>query len=181
MKILHYMIQVTRLKMICGLFCAGLTGLFLFCFVYGLGAEEEKEEIEIKTVIKEIQGEVSYLSPRINPQYISVTYKEERGTAYEMVLFIDEDLEVEHKRDLSEIGIGDTVGITYHEITEIPKEGRERTKRVAKILRFVRPADEATRKKYGLIKKEEPPVEGGDAGYGTGMLRSGEKIKGYRE
>ncbi|MFC1514953.1 hypothetical protein ACFL5X_03530 [Candidatus Omnitrophota bacterium] len=170
-------------KTIRGLFYTGLICLFFF-YPAGISTALEDKEEEVITEVKEVQGEVSSLTPRINPQYIGVTYKEEQGVAYEIVLCIDEDLELAHKRDLTEIGIGDTVDITYHEITETAKDGKQRTMRVAKNIRFVRPADNATLMKYGLVARDEFPAgeqdAGQDAGYETEILRAGEKIKGYR-
>ena len=127
------------------------------CCLVVVGQAQQDQEVEIDIEIKHVQGEVSSITTPNNPRYIGITYKEDKesSTAYEMVLYIDKDLRLVHKRQLSEIGIGDTVDVTYHKITETTEEGRKSIKQVAKMIRFVRRADKDTRHKYGIYTEEE--------------------------
>jgi hypothetical protein len=135
--------------------------LGLFCFVGMSQAQQGKEE-EAVVEIKQVQGEVSSLSPKNNPKYIGITYKEdqERGTAEEIVLFIDKDVKLVHKRKLDEIGIGDKVDVTYNEITTMTEEGQKKiNNRIAKVIGFVGGPDKATRQKYWRLNEEEKEEE----------------------
>jgi hypothetical protein len=101
---------------------------------------------------KQVTGEVSSIHPRKNPRFIGITYAEGGGAAREMVLFIDKNVGLVHIKSVSDIGIGDSISVTYYEITETNKEGKERTKRVARVVRLVQKADEEKLEKYGLVE-----------------------------
>ena len=129
--------------------------LFLPCLNLISQAQQVQEEVVVET--KQVQGEVSSLTPRGKPEYIGITYKEdnEKGTGYEIILFMDKDIKLVNKNELSEIGIGDTVDVTFEEITTTTQDGGSQNRRVAKSIRFIRKADEATLRKYGLIRDKE--------------------------
>jgi hypothetical protein len=133
-----------------------ISGLVLFTFIIAALAQETKEE-EITVEVKQVKGEVSSFSPGNNPRYIGITYKEDKesSTAYEMVLSIDEDVILKHKRQLSEIGLGDTVDVVYEQRFKTTEQGEKRIiSRIAKIIIFIRPADEQILRKYGLIEDQ---------------------------
>lgn len=113
MQVSNYQSPANTLKKIGGLFCVGL---FLLCFIQGARAEKSKDETKTKTVIKEVQGEVSALTSH----FIAIVYKKdkEKGIEYEMALPIGEDVRVVYKRRLEEIEVGDIVKVQYEEVQE---------------------------------------------------------------
>jgi hypothetical protein len=141
--------------------------LFLFSLDTHLKAEEEEPTITTET--KEVQGEVSM----IGRDYISVVYMRDldKGIEYEMQLPIDEDLSFIHARDLNEIKVGDIVRVTYEEVTE-EYQDESKTSRKGKVINFVK---SAVREQITEEVFDEPVAE-----YNTDVLRSGEKIKGYK-
>lgn len=88
-------------------------------------------------VIKGISGEVSAISK----DFIAVVYRrdEAKGTEEEIALPIAKGVIIEHKKNLSEIGVGDTVNVEFEEVAEEPREGA-RSKRVARVISFTRAA-----------------------------------------
>jgi len=103
-------------------------------------AEQAKEGAgPIRTTAdnKEIQGEVTSISK----DYIAITYlvDGQKGTEYEMLLPIDKNVKLEHKRSLDEIAIGDIVRVQFREVAD---EYKNETKKSRKgtIISFVSPA-----------------------------------------
>lgn len=110
--------------------------LFIIFFLFQ-NAQAEKAEIKTGNVMKGVSGEVS----AIGKDYIAIVYNRDmkKGTEEEIMLSIAKDIKLEHKRSLSEIGAGDTVEVQFEEVTEQTNEG-PRTKRIAKVIRFIRAA-----------------------------------------
>lgn len=92
---------------------------------------------KIGRVIKGISGEVSAISK----DFIAIVFRrdEAKGAEEEIALPIAKDVIIEHKKSLSEIGVGDTVNVEFEEVTE-EAAGGSQSKRVAKVISFVRPA-----------------------------------------
>lgn len=108
-------------------------------------APKETKENIIKSVTKEVSGEIS----AIGKDYISIIYKrdEKKGTEYEMLVPIDTSTKLERKKSLSELNIGDTVKIQCEDMTLEDTSGEKKMERKAKVISFVSPA----------VKKPEPP------------------------
>lgn len=129
--------------------------LILFCFIsltYIQAEQNKGQTVELKRV----QGEVSSLSPKVDPLYIGIVYlqDEAQGADYEIILRISKNTSITHKKSLSEISIGDSVDVTYEVITGLDEAGVEQSEKVAKDIQFVSAADDAVLAKYGL--KEDP-------------------------
>lgn len=88
-------------------------------------------------VVKGISGEVSAISK----DFIAIVYRrdEAKGTEEEIALPIAKGVIIEHKKNLSEIAVGDTVNVEFEEVAEETREGA-RSKRVARVIRFTRAA-----------------------------------------
>lgn len=129
----------------------------LFCFISMPYAQAEQKQ-EPTVEVKQVQGQVSSLRPKNDPRFIGIIYSqdEEKGADYEIILPISKDTSVTHKNNLSEIGIGDTVSVTYETVTEVVEGGEKHSENIVKDIQFVSVADEATLEKFGLI---EDPVE----------------------
>jgi len=119
----------------------------------GVVYAKEKAEPEIKKIeTKEVIGEIISFSPMKNPRFIGVAY-EKGNVGYDAFFEIDKNVKIVHKRSLDEIKLGDRIAVTYNEITQITEEGREQTKRVAKKIRFVKPATRKLRPEPGETKE----------------------------
>ena len=131
----------------------------VLCLLMFMGVSQAKEggEQVVSAEIKQVQGQVSSLTPAKNPEYIGVDYQEDKetGVAYEIVLAIDKNIKLEHKRSLADIAVGDSVDVTYEEATVTTAEGQQQTRRTAKVISFVKPADTITRHKYGIFTEQE--------------------------
>ncbi|MCM8780830.1 MAG: hypothetical protein NC908_02770 [Candidatus Omnitrophica bacterium] len=114
--------------------------------------QETKKEPKVATVTKEIEGEVSW----IGRGYISVVFERdvEKATENEILLPLDKDLKIYHKKSLEEIKPGDTVRIQYEEITEEYPEGRRREFSLAKAITFLKPA-KAKQDMQTLVSEEK--------------------------
>lgn len=88
-------------------------------------------------VMKGVSGEVSGISK----DFIAIVYHRDPKTSSEeeIALPIAKDVKLEHKKSIDQIGVGDVVDVRFEEIAEETKEGI-RTKRVAKVISFVRAA-----------------------------------------
>ncbi len=106
--------------------------------------DKEKKEKIVKTASSVVSGEISGISEN----FISVVYEtdKEKGIEYEVLVPIDKDVKIEHKKSLSELKIGDRVSIRYEDTTVEDSKKRQTLKRKAKVIRFVRSA----------VKKPEP-------------------------
>lgn len=115
-------------------------------------AEEVKtEEKDIERVVKVISGEVSGISSN----FIAVVYGQDEKTSYEMALNIGKDVKLEYIKSLSEIGVGDTVKVTYDAVYKVDKEGKKRLmKNEPKKISFVRKATKAPETE--ALTSEEP-------------------------
>ncbi|HDN86214.1 MAG TPA: hypothetical protein ENG49_03215 [Candidatus Omnitrophica bacterium] len=155
-----------RFKQFC--FILGIVGLSLVCFIQGggrlYGKEKEVEIIKVET--KEITGEVVSFSPMKNPKFIGVAYQV-GDVGYDAFFKVDENVKIVHKRSLDEIKLGDMVSVTYNEITQKTEGGREQTVRVAKTIRFIKPATREIRPELKKSKASE-------------NLKTDFEIKGYK-
>lgn len=90
---------------------------------------------------QEVQGEVSFLSS--NSISVITSRNDEKGEETEMV-FRFKKINVEHKKSLAEIGVGDYVLVRYQEET---KDFGDRQESLLKpvTIRFVKPADDKSR------------------------------------
>lgn len=104
----------------------------------GFMQDAEKKERAIKTAKGGVSGEISGISKN----YISVVYEKdtENGIEYEMLLPIDKDIQLEYKKSLGEMKIGDRVSIQYEDTTTEDSEKQKTFKREAKVVTFVGPA-----------------------------------------
>ncbi len=90
---------------------------------------------------KEALGKLSSRSPISAPTYIGITLIDANGnvTSKDMFFSADKDLKISHKKEFSDIQIGDTVRVVYDEISEITDDNEKNLKkRVAKIIKFVK-------------------------------------------
>jgi hypothetical protein len=136
--------QITKIKLnkfqtrVINLVKMGLAIVLVFGLAELGFSQEEKDKEKVKTtsVMKEVEGEVTW----IGQNKIAILYRvdEAKGEEYEILLPLDEkDLTFVHKKNLGEIGKGDTVNVQYEEITEEGEEGRK-TDRKAKVISFVK-------------------------------------------
>ncbi len=155
-----------RFKQFC--FILGVVGLSLICFIQGggrlYGKEKEVEIIKVET--KEITGEVVSFSPMKNPKFIGVAYQV-GDVGYDAFFKVDENVKIVHKRSLDEIKLGDMVSVIYEEITQKTEEGREQTVKVAKAIRFIKPAIREIRPELKKSKASE-------------NLKTDFEVKGYK-
>lgn len=101
------------------------------------GRLQDKKKPSRFSELKEIQGVVSWISKR----YIAVVFKSDDATRSEeeMLLPFDKDLKFEHRKNLGEISVGDTVAVQYEEVTQDSPDGAK-TNRQAKKVIFIRAA-----------------------------------------
>ncbi len=101
----------------------------------GLAQADEQKEVVVR---KEITGTISGMSP----SFLAVTFGkgEADGAALEMAFNVGKDVRVAHKNSMKEIGFGDTVTVTYDEITKTTDEGRTLTRREIRMVTFVKAA-----------------------------------------
>ena len=111
---------------------------------------EPKEEVANKLISGQVSG--------ISGNFIAVDcgMNPEGTGSREMVFNVDEGVQIEHKKSIKEIGVGDTVDVAYDEITKTAQDGKKTSKRVARAISFIRaaekrPADEEA----GVFKSEE--------------------------
>lgn len=128
-----------------------ISGLILVMIVVlGLcgasGADGERKKKIIGKAQKEIQGEISW----INSRYIAVAYNRDpvKGSEDEILLPIDSNLKLEHKRSLDQIKAGDLVRVQYDEETEEDDKGNKKDSRKAAVISFIKAGP----------KKEEPVI-----------------------
>lgn len=117
-------------------------GLAMISFLWpGTIAEGQQDNKGRKPVKRTsvVQGEIS----GITKNYISIVYKRDRekDIEYEMLLPINrKDLQIEHKRNLDEFKVGDTVILTYEDTVTGDNEKEQGMKRKAMVIRFVKSA-----------------------------------------
>lgn len=110
--------------------------IFGLCAVSFAQTQKDKPKKEVPLVTKttkEIQGEVSY----INKNFISVIYKRQGTTEYEMMFPLDNKIKLVHKQSLGQIVAGDTVSVEYDETLTATKDAKG-VERKAKVIYFVR-------------------------------------------
>jgi len=101
-------------------------------------AQETAEAPKTETVSKTVTGIVSGISYN----FIAVMFgQDEKGeVAQEMAFNVDKSVKIEHKSDIGSIKAGDTVSVAYEETTQTSKDGVKTSKRMAKAITFLRPA-----------------------------------------
>lgn len=101
-------------------------------------AREDKERKIVKTETNRIRGKVSGLGK----DFISVVYGQdkEKGIDYEMFLPIDKNIQIQHKKNLGEIKIGDAVSVLYEDTVSEDARGEKKMERKAKVISFIKPA-----------------------------------------
>lgn len=121
------------------LFILTLTALMVLGVILTIAFTYAQDDMPKKTAkfMKGVSGEVSGISK----DFIAIVYRrdEARGSEEEIGLPIATDVILEHKKSLSEIGVGDMVDVEFEEAEEETQEG-PRSKRVAKVVRFIRAA-----------------------------------------
>lgn len=116
--------------------------LVVFIFLINPACAEEKRVDKLvgkKVAMKEVSGEVTW----IGKKYIAILYQQDlqKGEEDEILLpFDNNDIKLEHKKNLSEISKGDTVSVQYEEETSRYDSNREEVKRKAKVVSFMRAA-----------------------------------------
>jgi len=120
-----------------------LTVAVVFIFMGAGLAKEEKSKGQIgpkrTSVKKELQGEVTWISKTGDRIAIVYNRDEASRSEQEILLPIDKNTVLQHKKNLDEIKAGDTVSIQYEEVTEETPEGIK-SKRMAKTIYFIRAA-----------------------------------------
>jgi hypothetical protein len=120
--------------------------------VFGLIGLVKAEEERLERVSKQISGEISGISSN----FIAVVYGSDSQTSYEMALNIGKDVKLEYIKSLSEIGVGDTVKVTYDALYQIDKEGKKRLiNNEPKKISFVRKATKAPETDALTSEKEQ--------------------------
>lgn len=123
-----------------------------------IAAEAEKPKItaeakkpKITIVKKQVIGAVAGISK----DFIAVDYAYETSGARELAINMAKDAKIAHK-ELSEIGLGDIVAVTYEETYET-KEGEppKLMKREAKLVEFRKPAVKALSSGSSHVVKTE--------------------------
>lgn len=127
--------EIKKMSIISVLVITLVLGLTEIVFVQSAAAEKAGDKIRRRSVMKEVQGEVTW----IRKDRIAIVFarNEEQGTEEEILLPIDAGVKLEQKQKLQQIEVGDTVAIQFEEVTE---EGRQegRMTRKAKVVRFIR-------------------------------------------
>jgi hypothetical protein len=132
------------------IFGAIVLTLTFFGFIslsYGASKDKEKEvKVETKTITGEVGG--------IGRKFISIIYKKEQGTDYELAIRVPEDVKLVRKKSFKSIAAGDTVRVEYKEATqdyeELQPDGsvEKKTKiisRTATKITFMRPSTSSLR------------------------------------
>lgn len=99
-------------------------------------AQKKEEPTVVSSTTKNVNGEVS----AVNNNFISVIYNRDlsKHSQDEICIPIGAGLAVEHKKDISQIAIGDTVDVKYEESVVKDKEGNKSSKRAAKVVTFLK-------------------------------------------
>jgi len=87
---------------------------------------------------RQVTGELLSLTPRNNPQMITVGVDAENA---DYMFYLAEDMNVVHKKKLSEIKVGDTVRVRYYIVEETDEKGRTYQKSIVQTVTFVRSPD----------------------------------------
>lgn len=123
-------------------------------------AEAQKEE-KVTKITKQVTGEIAGISKN----FIAVDYGlNAQGTSMqEMAFNLDKNIKIEHKRSLAELYLGDTVTVTYEEITKTDKQGGKWVNCIPKVITFVRPAQkslESIAPQEAATQEENIPLKG---------------------
>lgn len=95
-----------------------------------------KEKGKIETVVaKSISGTVVYLCPKNDPKVIGIA---DDKTETDYYFHADAMTSIVNKQSLKEINIGDTIEVNYNAITEVTKDGEEKTKHIPNVIRFIK-------------------------------------------
>ena len=155
-------IIIGKARRYCALICAVLffaLGVTVCSLAKDDSEDKGNEKIKSTVVTKEIEGEVSWLGKN----KIAVIYKRDAATGgeYEMLLFFDKDVALQHKQNLAEIHKGDIVNIQYEETTDEYKDKETKTKMKAKMISFIKPAQPSTAEAETLVSGQDAlPLKG---------------------
>jgi hypothetical protein len=131
-----------------------LRGFVVLCcvsflpFGYVHAADEGKGQRSVAG--KVVEGEISGLGK----DYISIIYKKdaEKGAEYEILLPLDDEVQLVHKKSIKDLRVGDRVNIEFDEVTESRDSGEKVTFKCKK-LSFVKPADKKSEDTVSLNLK----------------------------
>lgn len=148
----------------------GLAGILVLGLAVSALAQTQlvKTEEKTVTVTKDIEGKVSGISAN----FIAVVYGENKEASLEMAFDLNKNVKVGHKKSLSEIGMGDTVKVDYDEITKTRDDGKKISRRVARMVTFLRKAE-----KIPEIAEPEAALDSQETGEEISPL----PIKGIRQ
>lgn len=114
-----------------------LTSLVFGLFLCALSsaAAQDADEKPLKIKIETVQGEITGRT-RLN---LSVEYKLESGTAYEMVLPIDSNTQIQGLKNVNELQRGDRISAVYEVSYQEDAEGNDvPVKTMAKEIKLIR-------------------------------------------
>jgi len=118
----------------------GLAAALVFIFMGAGLAKEEKSKGQRTSVMKELQGEVTWISKTGDRIAIVFSRDEAKRSEQEILLPVDKNIVLHHKASIGDINTGDTVSIQYEEVTEETPNGVN-SKRTAKAIYFIRAAE----------------------------------------
>jgi hypothetical protein len=121
----------------------------------GTKAERHKGRMKLSDTMEEVKGTVS----GIGANYIAVSYAADAATGaeYEMLLQFDKkEIKLEHRTNLKDIEVGDTVRVQYQKVVEKDEQGREVQSMKAKTIFFIKPAQNVEELRSG----EPLPLKG---------------------
>ena len=127
--------------------------LFFMGFVFAQEKPGQKPKVKTTSEMKELEGVVG----GITKHSISLIISQDatKGEETEMLLpFSPKEIQLEHKKKLNEIAVGDTVKVTYVEETEDDGQGNKKTAGKARVISFISAA--VKKAKTEALVSEEP-------------------------
>lgn len=97
--------------------CASIMIMTNTAFAQEKKNEAKEQKVQVASVDKEVEGTISAVSPT----GIAVVYKKDQAKGEEEEVFVPIEqgkVRLIHKKNLSEIGVGDTVKVLFSEVTE---------------------------------------------------------------
>ena len=100
--------------------------------------KDAPSEDKVTVVKKSVAGEVT----GVMANFIGVSSGEKSttGAPREFAFNLNKDVKLEHKKELKQIGVGDTVKVDYDEVTTEKSDGSKSSKRVARTISFMKSA-----------------------------------------
>lgn len=114
-----------------------ITFLAIFCLSMQamLIAAQSKPLKQTVLSDRQVTGELLAKTPQNDPQMITIGVDSENA---DYMFYIAEDMNIVHKKSLSEIQIGDTVRVRYYVVQETDEKGRTYEKSIVQTVTFVR-------------------------------------------